>query len=158
MSHVSEVSDVAHQIAHHGASSCSEFKDSVKVVRVLRIENWHLWAKYRSHVHQMKQDILKYGLAIAKVEPPLPETLLVSLPNVDVDLDAAVGECFLFHGTAHETAVKIAHEGFDFRLSKPGYYGHGTYFGSQACKSHQYTQPINGLRTMVLSRVAVGDV
>jgi hypothetical protein len=46
----------------------------------------------------------------------------------------------LFHGACRKTAAKVAMEGFDFRLSKPGYYGHGTYFSSKACKSHQYAK------------------
>ena len=44
------------------------------------------------------------------------------------------------HWTCRKTAAKVAMEIFDFRLSKPGYYGHGMYFSSQACKSHQYAK------------------
>merc|ERR1711988_1656627 len=73
-------------------------------------------------------------------------------------VDAALGKWFLFHGTINETAVKISLEGFDFRLSKPGYYGHGTYFASQACKAHQYTKSEWGTHVMFVSRVAVGDI
>merc|ERR1712129_485548 len=56
-----------------------------------------------------------------------------------------------------DTAVQIAVEGFDFRLSRAGLYGHGTYFSSQACKSHQYTSDDDQCRTVIISRVALGD-
>merc|ERR1712176_1592588 len=51
--------------------------------------------------------------------------------------------------------------GFDFRLSKAGYYGKGTYFASQACKSHKYAVPWHqdkeATRVLLVSRVVVGD-
>ena len=48
-------------------------------------------------------------------------------------------EVYLFHGTRLDNAIKIALGGFEFRVSKAGAYGMGTYFASQACKSHMYT-------------------
>eukprot|EP00928_Gymnodinium_smaydae_P046156 TRINITY_DN30753_c0_g1_i1.p1 TRINITY_DN30753_c0_g1~~TRINITY_DN30753_c0_g1_i1.p1 ORF type:complete len:647 (-),score=63.46 TRINITY_DN30753_c0_g1_i1:100-2040(-) len=150
---------VMHQHAHHGASVCDMFKANVRLTRVLRIENWHLWQKYKSHAEQVKRDMLKYGIAVKPVNPCLPKDL-DELPASCCEgrLDAAINEHLLFHGTTYDTAVKIAFEGFDFRLSKPGYYGCGTYFASQACKSHQYTQGVYDINTMILSRVAVGDI
>merc|ERR1711879_931300 len=59
----------------------------------------------------------------------------------------------------------IAVSGFEPWASKHAMYGQGTYFASQACKSHQYTCPANclracscpGRRTIIISRVALGD-
>ncbi|CAK0893772.1 unnamed protein product [Prorocentrum cordatum] len=150
--------DSAIHAAHiHGASICDKFKTNAKVVRVLRIENWHLWAKYQNHLQQVKGDLLKLGVVVEPVEPALPAALS-NLPDQCGCMDVAVGEQMLFHGTDHETAAKIALGGFDFRLSKPGFYGQGAYFASQACKSHQYTGKCFGLHTIILSRVVLGDV
>eukprot|EP00928_Gymnodinium_smaydae_P014654 TRINITY_DN15397_c0_g1_i1.p1 TRINITY_DN15397_c0_g1~~TRINITY_DN15397_c0_g1_i1.p1 ORF type:complete len:649 (-),score=77.86 TRINITY_DN15397_c0_g1_i1:204-2150(-) len=149
---------VFHQCAHHGASDCTTFKEKVRLVRVLRIENWHLWQKYQRNLEHLKRDMLKYGVKTTPIDPPLSKDLVeFSLKYCQCRLDTALNESFLFHGTTYETTVKIALEGFDFRLSKPGYYGHGTYFASQACKSHQYTKSIV-LHTLIVSRVAVGDI
>eukprot|EP00411_Alexandrium_monilatum_P028901 CAMPEP_0175384036 /NCGR_PEP_ID=MMETSP0095-20121207/28134_1 /TAXON_ID=311494 /ORGANISM="Alexandrium monilatum, Strain CCMP3105" /LENGTH=505 /DNA_ID=CAMNT_0016682439 /DNA_START=36 /DNA_END=1551 /DNA_ORIENTATION=+ len=137
-----------------GATACNVFQSGVQIMRALRVENWHLWSKYCSHRQQVKFDLAKYGLAVDAAALRLPAAV-VSFELWQGDCDASVGEHFLFHGTVFETAVQIALEGFDFRLSRPGYYGQGTYFASQACKSHKYTA--DGLRTLIVSRVVVGD-
>eukprot|EP00929_Paragymnodinium_shiwhaense_P096936 TRINITY_DN58691_c0_g1_i1.p1 TRINITY_DN58691_c0_g1~~TRINITY_DN58691_c0_g1_i1.p1 ORF type:complete len:591 (-),score=86.12 TRINITY_DN58691_c0_g1_i1:155-1927(-) len=148
---------VSHETGHFDASGCDDCKVPLKfrLIRALRIENWRLLAKYGSHKEQMKQDLGKHGIHVdsSTLMSQIPEELADSLGR----LDSGVSESFLWHGTSRETAVKIAHEGFDFRLSEPGYYGRGTYFASQACKSHQYTEN-SPSRCVILSRVALGDV
>merc|ERR1719401_1307929 len=73
-----------------------------------------------------------------------------------------LNEVYLFHGTSLEIAKAIAVEGFDSRLANEGYYGKGTYFASQACKSHQYRAGNNKGCTaergvIIVSRVALGN-
>lgn len=152
-------SSSTHQYANQKVLSlCNVFKKGVQVARVMRIENWHLWMKYCDYVRQVRRDLQKYSISAQAPEPVLPSCLR-DLAGKHGGLDSGAGECFLYHGTSLETAVKIAHEGFDFRLSKTGgYYGLGTYFASQACKSHQYTQQVTGLRTMLVCRVVVDDI
>mmetsp|Transcript_101151 Transcript_101151/g.193826 ORF Transcript_101151/g.193826 Transcript_101151/m.193826 type:complete len:137 (+) Transcript_101151:1-411(+) len=70
-------------------------------------------------------------------------------------MDSSMNEYCLFHGASFETAVKIAQEGFDFR---PGDYGRGTYFTSQACKSHYSALSTLGVHTRLVCRVTLGDV
>lgn len=158
-------SSVVHAQACAGASECDVFRNNVKVVRVLRVENWNLWRRYAGYRGQMKSELHKSGIHPGPIEPPIPEALQ-AFPAQYGGLDAGVQENYLFHGTCCETAVKVAMEGFDFRLSKPGYYGHGTYFASQACKSHQYAKArqftMNGEQfqrhTMLIARVSIGDI
>merc|ERR1712083_988933 len=65
----------------------------------------------------------------------------------------------LFHGTSSDTVTSIAQEGFGFRMARAGYYGRGTYFASQSCKSFQYTGgDETDLHTIIISRVALGDI
>lgn len=149
---------VYHHQEHLGTSPCNDLKEQFKIVRVLRVENWHLLQKYRNHVHQMKQDLAKYRIKPGVVEPRLPDLLNEMLEYYGGG-DPEINECFLFHGTSPQTATCIAQEGFDFRMARAGYYGRGTYFASQSCKSFQYTGDGDvDLRTLIVSRVALGDI
>lgn len=148
-------STVVHQSAHDQNTPCGDFKSKLRIARVLRIENWHLWSKYCAHKQNMRHDFVQHGIQVGTVEPPLGDALQEFARECEAD--SSMNECFLFHGTEYRVAVQVAFEGFDFRLSKAGYYGHGTYFASQACKSHSYGKPHNSLSTLVLSRVALGD-
>eukprot|EP00929_Paragymnodinium_shiwhaense_P047536 TRINITY_DN24107_c0_g1_i3.p1 TRINITY_DN24107_c0_g1~~TRINITY_DN24107_c0_g1_i3.p1 ORF type:complete len:506 (+),score=59.57 TRINITY_DN24107_c0_g1_i3:74-1591(+) len=150
---------ITHEDAHFQASECDSCKDGLSIVRALRIENWRLWTKYRSHKDHMKLDLAKCGIQVHPVTATCSSSWLwvAALGG----LDDEVAESFLFHGTSCETAVTIAQEGFDFRLGGPGYYGRGTYFASQACKSNQYGANRNREsvpRCIILSRVALGSV
>eukprot|EP00928_Gymnodinium_smaydae_P089122 TRINITY_DN73123_c0_g1_i1.p1 TRINITY_DN73123_c0_g1~~TRINITY_DN73123_c0_g1_i1.p1 ORF type:complete len:401 (-),score=24.32 TRINITY_DN73123_c0_g1_i1:228-1430(-) len=144
--------------AHRATSTCDTFKRNLKLVRVLRIENWPLWQRYKNHHDQVKRD-LRYDANVKPFEPRAPETLedFAAICNCST-LDTQTNESLLFHGTSYDNAVKIAEEGFDVRQGKPGYYGRGIYFACQACKSHQYAKPRNGLCTVILSRVLLGDI
>merc|ERR1712137_1407423 len=108
-----------------------------KVVRVLLIENWHLWCRYSSYRSNMRNGMNKYAIHAAPVDPALPSALQ-TFPTRYGNLDEEVSEWYLFHGTPFANAVKVAMEGFDFRLSRLGFYGRGIYFASQACKSHKH--------------------
>ena len=145
-----------HCTALPGWGACDDFKQCFDIIRVFRIENWSLWRKYSDVTRLMKRD-----LAMHKIQVPVETAVSNPLQSLQQlhQLDAAVNERYLFHGTTFEKALLIVQQGFDVRLSNPGYYGQGTYFASQACKAHQYASPTNvdKLRTMLLCRVAVGD-
>ena len=144
---------VVHSTACAEGSTCNNFKQRVRIIRVLRIENWNFWRKYSNHIRTMKRDFAAHAIKVTALDVPPPLQELQQLHH----LDEVLNECYLFHGTTLAKAVHIAQQGFDFRLSNPGYYGHGTYFASQACRSHQYTSNNDALRTMLLCRVAVGN-
>eukprot|EP00928_Gymnodinium_smaydae_P034338 TRINITY_DN24360_c1_g1_i2.p1 TRINITY_DN24360_c1_g1~~TRINITY_DN24360_c1_g1_i2.p1 ORF type:complete len:610 (+),score=48.36 TRINITY_DN24360_c1_g1_i2:42-1871(+) len=146
---------LSHSSPHEGAHS----RKTITLLRVLRVENWHLWQQYQNHVEQVRHDLSKHGITAGLVEPSLPPTLQeFAFEYYDGMIDVQVNECFLFHGTSYDNAVKIAEEGFDVRFSKLGCYGQGTYFDCQACKSHQYATSPDTVHTAILSRVLLGDV
>eukprot|EP00927_Polykrikos_kofoidii_P039378 TRINITY_DN33785_c0_g1_i1.p1 TRINITY_DN33785_c0_g1~~TRINITY_DN33785_c0_g1_i1.p1 ORF type:complete len:586 (-),score=97.57 TRINITY_DN33785_c0_g1_i1:58-1815(-) len=149
---------VSHKTARIGQSDCDKFRAKMKVHCLFQIENWQLWRRYKSCLQLVKEDIEKFGVEPASITPLLTEALVEFGEARGVDM--GVNEVFMFHGTSFEAATKVALDGFDFRLSEPGYYGRGTYFASQACKSHMYTvpeDPLVGMRTIIVSRVALGD-
>ena len=49
-----------------------------------------------------------------------------------------INEYFFFHGTTHDSVMKIISQNIDFRLSNSGLYGHGAYLAESASKSDQY--------------------
>ena len=144
-------------VMHHtdfvGVSDCKTIQRDIKVVRVLRIENWRLWREYVHQRESTKSDLKQHGIQVK------PITLLLPLLQWDnIDLDEAVNECILLHGTKWDTALQIAQQGFEPRLAGPGYYGIGTYFTPQACKAAKYTEVSAKRFTMIVSRVVMGDI
>jgi len=109
-----------------------------------------------SYKRQIKNELRQREISIESIEPPLIDAFC-NFSNMYGGVDTSVNECHLFHGTSTSIAATIAMEGFDFRLSKPGFYGKGTYFASQACKSHQYAHKDGDTRLIILSRVVLGD-
>ena len=49
-----------------------------------------------------------------------------------------INEYFFFHGTKHDSVMKIISQNIDFRLGQSGLYGQGAYLAESASKSHQY--------------------
>eukprot|EP00930_Biecheleria_cincta_P084306 TRINITY_DN73798_c0_g1_i1.p1 TRINITY_DN73798_c0_g1~~TRINITY_DN73798_c0_g1_i1.p1 ORF type:complete len:434 (-),score=74.87 TRINITY_DN73798_c0_g1_i1:68-1369(-) len=155
---------VLHHGYHAGESSCDCMKRA-QVARVLRAENFHLWTTHHNLVQLMRSDLRQRGVHSAPLHPS-PSAVLSDLTAEYVDQDSEVLQTFLFHGTSFQTAAAIAQEGFDPWLSGPGYYGHGTYFATQACESHQCStadkEKCNGifqdLHTILVSRVASGSI
>merc|ERR1740117_215733 len=94
---------MTHDTPEPEESRCNEMKAKLRVVRVLRIENWHLWVKYNSRIQQMKSEMCKHG--IRSVDPlPVPDALR-GFPQHYGGTDASVNESFLFHGTSFTAAV-----------------------------------------------------
>lgn len=69
-------------------------------------------------------------------------------------------ERYLFHGTKGESVEGICKKNFDWRMSGTAtgaVYGEGTYFATDASKSHKYTRPdSSGYRYMFVPCVLVG--
>lgn len=154
---------------------------NVKILRVERVENFRLWQDYVHRARQMtadhKRNMLYDGEGdadeypidnisplIGTLHPEYVDDFTTYLSGQDYTFDS-VNEKWLLHGTHPSKARKIVQEGFDHRVAERGMYGSGTYFASEACKSHQYTCQRHpkgkctcpGIRTVILSRVALGD-
>lgn len=82
-----------------------------------------MWRKYANCVRQMKVDLQKYVGTPENINPLLNEPLVKFGKSRAVD--PGVSEAFMFHGTSFETAVKVALEGFDFRLKQRSLLWHG---------------------------------
>eukprot|EP00928_Gymnodinium_smaydae_P007758 TRINITY_DN12775_c0_g1_i3.p1 TRINITY_DN12775_c0_g1~~TRINITY_DN12775_c0_g1_i3.p1 ORF type:complete len:613 (-),score=96.58 TRINITY_DN12775_c0_g1_i3:109-1947(-) len=142
-----------------GAVMGEAWKSHLKLVRVLRIENWYLWQKYQSHVEQTKRDLLTHGIDAELGEPCLPSALeQFAATYFGSTLDTRLNESLLFHGTKYKIAVHIAEHGFDARSGDSACDGQGVCFTSQAYASHRDAKVANGLHTLVLSRVVLGDI
>ncbi|XP_016161633.1 PREDICTED: poly [ADP-ribose] polymerase 12-like isoform X2 [Ficedula albicollis] len=70
-----------------------------------------------------------------------------------------VNERLLFHGTDPSHLSAICEQNFDWRLcgTHGTLYGKGSYFARDASYSHEYCSPHNGLYTMFVAQVLVGD-
>jgi len=103
----------------------------LRVHKVLRIENRHLWVEYQTHISVLAQQI-------EDIEPlsrqPLTEPL-----NAGLNLKTQLNEVLLFHGTKPATLSFITKGGFDPSFgSMTGLFGAGNYFAENISKSDQY--------------------
>ena len=76
----------------------------------------------------------------------------------DAHLD--INEVYLFHGTSSTSVRFICEHGFDERVANlNGLYGAGSYFASNSCKSHQYSNQYKDSPTwvMLVCRVVMGS-
>ncbi|KAF2072609.1 hypothetical protein CYY_006068 [Polysphondylium violaceum] len=104
--------------------------NTLKVTRVVRIQNPILWTRY----HARKQKILDDCQQLA---PPV-QKILTNIPN-SPSVDENANECFLFHGLNVSSVTGIAKFGFDPRFcSLEGMFGAGLYFAENSSKSNQY--------------------
>ena len=148
------VKEALHRFMVCSAACCNAVASKAQVVSVERIENEHLWQMY-----QTRKSILRKGLAASSVPKLASKTKWrPNIPSAQ-ELDADMNEFYLFHCTSATKAGIIAEHGFDQRVSKlGGRYGAGNYFASNACKSHQYSEPSpgSGIRVMLVCRVVMG--
>ena len=143
---------VYHHFDFQGTSNCG--LEMVTVKRVWRIEHPTLFRQYnlcRSRLQEKSQS------EVPEINPPIGEELsLLAKRLLDQDVRASVNEVFLFHGTSTSNIHSIVAHGFDFRLARTGFYGQGTYFASQSCKSWQYCPLSDEVRYMIIARVSLG--
>eukprot|EP00435_Cladocopium_sp_Y103_P053897 s611_g17.t1 len=150
---------------HDGAiCTCIHGSSNFVVKEAFQIRNPHLWRRYRRFVRSTQDKHKQHGIS--------PDTISPSLCNVltdfgdEIEVDQAGNERLLLHGTkTFDIAKIIATEGFDNRVCRDGFYGKGTYFAAQSCKSAQYATDCGFhqkashhlLGTILLARVAIGD-
>eukprot|EP00931_Biecheleriopsis_adriatica_P009416 TRINITY_DN110495_c0_g1_i1.p1 TRINITY_DN110495_c0_g1~~TRINITY_DN110495_c0_g1_i1.p1 ORF type:complete len:387 (-),score=25.74 TRINITY_DN110495_c0_g1_i1:192-1196(-) len=156
----------AHPASKGYARSMCGVLQRARIVQVDRVENEPLWQRYCEHLFRTRQTFSSRDGELGRLHMcGINQTMMRKHTASLGELDSEVNEMWLFHGTGPGTAHQIAMSGFDNRLSNKGLYGDGTYFASQACKSHQYTCPhgscraceCRGTRTIILARVVLGD-
>ena len=132
------------------ASSTCETNFRVK--KVFQVQNLDLLHRYVMYCQDLQRR--RKNTRIDSIEPAVGEALQKRYESMRLEdgIGAMQNECLLFHGTSFETAKKIANEGFDSRLAEEGYYGKGTYFASQSCKSAQYSSE----NCIIVARVVLG--
>ena len=103
---------------------------SLPMKRIERIQNKRLWQRYCFCREQLKDK------------------------NEGVD-----NEKWLFHGTKTTPPDSIydSEKGFDFRLSRRGMWGEGSYFAQNASYSDHYSHNSSGNKQMFLACVLAGD-
>ena len=142
---------------HHtdiiGPTRVSTCKTNFSVKKVFQVQNLDLLHRYVMYCQDLQRR--RKNTKIDSIEPAVGEALQKKYESMRLEdgIGAVQNECLLMHGTSFETAKKIANEGFDSRLAEDGYYGKGTYFASQSCKSEQYS---SSQKCIILARVALG--
>lgn len=129
-------------------------------IRVYRIYNPRLWAKYESEVDDI------YGLCngTARSISSFGETKeVLQAPTLNVqDKFNPMNECWLFHGVPTALKERISQQGIDPRYAGTHFgklYGFGSYFAELSSKSDIYTKPDNdGTRCMFFCRVCLGEI
>jgi hypothetical protein len=124
------------------------------VVCVEREENESLWKMY-----QLRRDVLKKTYAAQHIRSL--STATEWQPAIfKAELSTDNNEFYLFHGTGSRSAQIICEHGFDERVANlNGYYGAGSYFAINSCKSHQYSDRYKDSATwvMLVCRVVMGS-
>lgn len=140
--------DPKHPDGCRGQDGSSMWLGEVKSVEVWRLEHPLLWQQFASTSTAMKQELRARSLYCPPVDPPIP---------YHESPDAAVNECFLWHGSKASLLPTIREWGLDERVcSLQGLYGAGLYFASQSCKAAQYAPPSQGKHYMLYTRVLLG--
>lgn len=120
--------------------------DRFEVKEVVRVMNGQVWREYAGRREEIRK-------RVAGTTPTVPEgtrtmTLLKGRPApVLPELNAAVNEQWLFHGTTRDAAKGIGEN--DFRLDLTGsnagtLYGKGIYLAENATKSDEYGEGPKG--------------
>ena len=140
-----------------GQGSC---KSSFRVKEAFQIMNPELWHKFITSRGWLQDRHVRDGITAAQISPPLGTSLQGQARSMVKQCHERYNECLLFHGTSFNNAKTIAVSGFDARLARDnGYYGRGTYFACQSCKSAQYGESSSSFSKscMILSRVVLGN-
>eukprot|EP00746_Dinoflagellata_sp_MGD_P034068 gnl/MRDRNA2_/MRDRNA2_181321_c0_seq1.p1 gnl/MRDRNA2_/MRDRNA2_181321_c0~~gnl/MRDRNA2_/MRDRNA2_181321_c0_seq1.p1 ORF type:complete len:269 (-),score=37.95 gnl/MRDRNA2_/MRDRNA2_181321_c0_seq1:5-748(-) len=141
-----------------------------EVVEVSRNENLNLWLQYwlrRETLHELctkQEPVGKKASTSYQDELKFVQTgnVVDWTPQAPGGLRDEAGEVFLLHGTSSPAARQICTNGFSLgRIgSRSGgcIYGPGIYFTENSSKADEYSKPDGQLRTMLLCRVAMGQV
>ena len=121
------------------------------VAKITRIESPVIWRMYAAKREAMRAALFKSN-AVSSL------AIKTDAPWMRTELDTAVNEKYVWHGTKPEHIDTIAQHGFDERVgSLDGRFGAGIYFADMCSKSDQYCTP-DGCRSfyLFLSRAMFG--
>ena len=111
-------------------------------------------------MYLLRKENLKKTCAAQSIRSLTPDTKWQPAIPSKADLSTDINEFYLFHGTSSEKARLICEHGFDERVANlNGLYGAGSYFASNSCKSHQYSNQYKDSPTwvMLVCRVVMGS-
>mmetsp|Transcript_71259 Transcript_71259/g.137597 ORF Transcript_71259/g.137597 Transcript_71259/m.137597 type:complete len:774 (+) Transcript_71259:70-2391(+) len=150
----SAVQQLLHKTSHFAPNSICNTMRTAVVTRVETVQDLTIAKNYLRRKDSILEENQRLGIAVQGLSPPASKVFRDLFPRIA--LDDRVGEHLLLHGTKH--AKTIARFGFDERLAKEsGLYGLGVYLTDESCKAFQYTDRDKEEKTMILSRVALGD-
>lgn len=113
-----------------GETQCDQWHRSFEVKQVFHVENVSLFKSYLDHCKRMRCKHMDHGILPEPISPPFGTALLNFGESIGISslVGTTLNEGLLCHGTSFDVAKQIAVDGFDSRVSKPGYYGMGTFF------------------------------
>jgi len=150
--------------------------EALEALKVWRVENATVWRNYQAHRAHLREVAATSGSAgLAGCDPPprtseltrggLGGTVLRGAQDTpEAQVDTAVNEVYLFHGTSPQGALGIVDAGFDMtKAVNSACYGPGVYFSECSSKSDEYSsEEAEGLHrghcAMLLCRVLLGRV
>jgi len=136
----------------HSSHDCVRAR-RVMLTSVEEVINVRQWKKYCHH-RELTRDTLKTRMECpwAADEPPVK---MLSEALSWLSLDHMANEVVLLHGCHLDIAEKIARQGFDERMCKRCFYGHGVYLTTDFCKALQYCDP-GPSKCILVARVILG--
>lgn len=144
--------------------TCPHGDSRFQLLEAYQVRNLPLWRAQQWYAQNIRDKHKRYGSNPKAIEPSVGQELRRFAAEIEVDLDG--NELLLFHGTtSFDVAKRIANMGFDHLCGDGGFYGYGTYFAAQTCKSAQYAHARSRHEkasrhkpgTIIVARVAVGD-
>jgi hypothetical protein len=122
----------------------------LEVVKVTRIESPVVWRVYAAKREAMRAALFRHRLLDVPVR--------TRAPWMQSELDPAVNEKYLWHGTKPDVVDAIVEHGFDERVAAlQGMFGAGVYFAEMSSKSDQYVmRNRSGNFFLFLSRAMLG--
>lgn len=157
----------------HDASTCDRHgtpPTRLKVSRVVKVQHPGNYLRYKACREKMlaslgkKEGVQELGTVKTEAAEQLPD--LVG----QMELNPAVNEAFLFHGTNYRAVDSIAAQGFrvDMAGTRTGAaFGRGAYFAERCLKSDEYTGCVhdrrgtcfcNSERPLLICRVLLGKI
>ncbi|XP_005112055.1 uncharacterized protein LOC101851461 [Aplysia californica] len=148
---------------------------SIKVIKIKRLENCDLFAKYAFQRRRLLMRKANEGHACSDIrklksaiESLTSSSGVASTENLESFMTTEllcheINEHYLFHGCGDLALADISNNGFDPRVSNPGMLGRATYFAENPTKSDQYADvkgsrsPVGTKLKMILARVLLGD-
>jgi hypothetical protein len=141
---------------------------TIRDVRVWRLENPLLWKQYRNKAEEMaaRHELRCPGspeITCPKLRPQVAEHHVGFEDGLPArlkqqSLNGSLNEAFLWHGSKPGLINLIAQNGFDERVTDiRGMLGAGLYFAEDSCKAGQYAaKDTRGSHWLFLSRVLLG--